>query len=196
MTRPRLTRETAEQLAELWDREAEGLLRYTTVTTNSAAEAGDLVQRAFEAAALSWEKVGQRRPDEQRAWLRRTCRNMWIDSVRRSKRLGDLQSDLAERYHRTEPDPASLALTRAAVDHCLNVINRFPTARRRVALLYFLEEHSPMMIADFLGIASSSVRVHVSKARRQLREELAEFMTGPHEQCSALGSVLGEEARA
>ncbi|MFF4355099.1 RNA polymerase sigma factor [Streptomyces sp. NPDC001530] len=179
-------------MAELWDREAEGLRKYTTVITNNAAEAGDLVQRAFEAAALSWDKVGQRGPEEQRAWLRRACRNMWIDSVRRSKRLGELRPDLAERYHRTEPDPASLVLTRAAVDHCLRVINGFPKARRRVALLYFLEEHSALMIAELLGITASGVRVHVSKARRQLREELAEFVASPNEQRTA----LGEEARA
>ncbi|CAL9337642.1 hypothetical protein SUDANB176_00198 [Streptomyces sp. enrichment culture] len=192
MTQPRITKETADQVAALWDREAEGLLRYTTVIANNASEAGDLVSRAFEAVALAWATVGSREPDAQRAWLRRTCKNMWIDGIRRSENLSRLQPALAERYHRAELDPADLALLRLAADHCLCVINSLPTARRRVAVLYFLEEHPPPVIAELLGIAPSGVRKHVAEARRRLKEELGPFMDDRHEARSG----LRKEARA
>lgn len=38
MTQPRITKEAADQVEALWDQEAEGLLRYATVLTNSDAE--------------------------------------------------------------------------------------------------------------------------------------------------------------
>ncbi|MFE6052509.1 RNA polymerase sigma factor [Kitasatospora sp. NPDC056446] len=192
MTQPRITKETADHVAALWEREAEGLLRYTTVITNSAEEAGDLVSRAFEAAVRAWAKVGPRSPDEQRAWLRRTSKNMWIDSIRRSMNLDRLQPELAKRYHRAELGPADLALLRQAADHCLRVINSLPTVQRQVAVLYFLEEHPPPVIAELLEIAPSGVRKHVAKARRKLQEELGPLMDDRHETHTA----LREEARA
>ncbi|AZQ32116.1 sigma-70 family RNA polymerase sigma factor [Streptomyces cyaneochromogenes] len=190
MTQPRLTIETASQVAALWHRESEGLLRYTTVITNNAAEAGDLVSRAFEAAALAWATVGPRSQNAQRAWLRRTCKNMWIDGIRRSHNLDRLQPELAERYQRAELDPADLALLRQAADHCLCVINSLPTVRRRVAILYFLEEHPPPVIAELLEIAPSGVRKHVANARQKLQEEVWPFLD------DRTRTALQEEARA
>ncbi|MFF3055006.1 RNA polymerase sigma factor [Streptomyces sp. NPDC057909] len=181
VTRPCITKETADQVAALWDREAEGLTRYTTVITNSAAEAGDLVSNAFEAVALAWTTVGPRNADAQRAWLRRTCKNMWIDGIRRSETLHRLQPELAHRYQPAEPDPADLVLLRQAADHCLRVINSLPAVQRRVAVLYFLEEHPPLVIAILLEIAPSGVRKHVAKARQRLREELGSFIGDRHE---------------
>ncbi|MFJ8636445.1 RNA polymerase sigma factor [Streptomyces sp. NPDC093568] len=186
MTRPRITEETADRVAALWDREAEGLLRYTTVITNNAGEAGDLVSRAFEAAAEAWATVGSRDPDAQRAWLRRTCRNMWIDGIRRAENLSRLQPELAERYHRAVLGPADLTLLRLATDHCIRVINSLPPARRRVAVLYFLEEYPPPIIARLLEIAPSGVRKHVAEARRRLQEELRPFVDDRHEARTAL----------
>ncbi len=192
MTEQGITQETADQVAALWDREAESLLRYTTVITNNATEAGDLVSRAFEAATLAWGRVGPRDPGAQRAWLRRACKNMWTDGIRRSENLSRLQPALAERYHRAELDPADLALLRLAADHCLRVINSLPSARRRVAVLYFLEEHPPPVIAELLEIAPSGVRKHVAKARRRLQEELGAFVDDRHEARTG----LRKEARA
>jgi RNA polymerase sigma factor (sigma-70 family) len=183
---PRITKETADQVAALWDREAEGLLRYTTVITGGGDDAGDLVSRAFEAAARDWATVGSRSSDAQRAWLRRTCKNMWIDDIRRSANLDRLQPELALRYQRAEIGPADLALLRQAADHCLGVINSLPTVRRRIAVLYFLEEHPAPVIAELLEIKSSGVRKHVAEARRKLREELGTFIDDwPREEASA-----------
>ncbi|MFI6373393.1 RNA polymerase sigma factor [Streptomyces sp. NPDC050546] len=192
MTQSSITKDTADQVAALWDREAEGLVRYTTVITNNTAEAGDLVSRAFEAAALAWSTVGPREPEAQRAWLRRTSKNMWIDGIRRSENLSRLQPALAARYHRAALDPADLALLRLAADHCLRVINGLPTARRRIAVLYFLEEHTQSAIAELLEIAPSGVRKHVSEARRRLREELGPFVDDRHKAPTG----LRKEARA
>lgn len=192
MTQPSITKETAEEVAALWDREAVGLLRYTTVLTNCTEEAGDLVSRAFEAVVVAWVKVGPRDQDAQRAWLRRTCKNMWIDGIRRSRNLERLQAELAERYCRADLDPADLVLLRQAADHCLCVINSLPDVRRRVAVLYFLEEYPSSAIAGLLGISPSGVRKHVGKARWKLQKELRPFVGDRHK----TGTALREEASA
>ncbi|MHB6912724.1 RNA polymerase sigma factor [Streptomyces sp. DB-54] len=192
MTQPRITKETADQVAALWDREAEGLLRYATVLTNNAAEAGDLVSRAFEAAVLDWGTVGSRKLGAQMAWLRRVCKNMWIDDVRRSANLDRLRPELAERCQRAELDPEDAALLGQAADHCLRVMSGLPTVRRQVAVLFFLEEYPSSVIAELLGIASSGVRKHVAKARHELQKELGAFVDHG---CEAQ-AALREEARA
>ncbi|KUN33481.1 RNA polymerase sigma factor [Streptomyces olivochromogenes] len=167
-------------MAALWDREAEGLLRYTIVITNNDAEAGDLVSRAFECVAEDWSKVGPRSADAQRAWLRQTCKNKWIDGLRHSKIRSRLQPELTWYYKPAEVDPADLVVLRQEAEHCLRVINSLPTVQRRVAVLYFLEEHSPPEIAELLGIKPSGVRKHVAKARQRLREELGSFIGDRH----------------
>ncbi|WP_328512933.1 sigma-70 family RNA polymerase sigma factor [Streptomyces mirabilis] len=181
MTRPSITEETADQVAALWDREAEGLLRYTIVRTGSTEEGGDLVSRAFEAAAVDWATVGPRSQDAQRAWLRRTCMNMWIDGIRRSANLDRLRPELAKRYQRAELNPADLVVLRQAADHCLHVINNLPTQQRAVAVLYFLEEQTSLVIAERLEITASGVRKHVSEARKKLQAELRAFVDDQHE---------------
>lgn len=67
------------------------------------------------------------------------------------------------------PSTEYVALSRLVKDRCLKVIGDMPDARSKVAYLRFHEEWDTKEIAEHLGIAVSTVRVHVHDARVTLQ---------------------------
>lgn len=158
-----------EQVAALYDREGAALLKHAKVLTgHQVQEAEDLAARAFEAAVANWRKVGAYDPLSQRAWLRRTMRNKWIDDIRRSRKLEQLGPDLLLKYLRNEPDPVDAVLARSDLDTCWEALKAFPPKRREVATLHFFEGMSPVAIADLLQITPQGVRRHIKLAQKAL----------------------------
>jgi RNA polymerase sigma factor (sigma-70 family) len=161
----------AKQVAALWDREAPSLTRYAMVRTGGdQATAEDLVQQTFMAAFLQWESLVSLDAEEHRKWLRRVCRNKWIDGIRREAHGERVQPDLERLYEQVAPDPADAVIALDDLDRCLQVIRELPPRRREVALLYFVEQQSELRIAQLLDIAPSGVRKHVARARRAIRD--------------------------
>lgn len=180
MKQPRIPRETAHEVAALFDQEEPDLLSYATVLNGRDEEtAKDLVQQTFMAAAVAWDKVGPRSADGRRAWLRVTCRNKWIDQIRRARKLQTLQSHLERRYARTEPDPADIVLTREALARCWSVVRSLPPVRRQVAVLAWLEGYTTADIAVLLAIQPSGVRKHLSIARDIIQREVGPYLDAP-----------------
>ncbi|WP_406368301.1 sigma-70 family RNA polymerase sigma factor [Streptomyces sp. NBC_00647] len=175
----RISEQTAHDVSRLWDCEAMPLLRYAMVLTGGSQPAAeDLVQRVFMAVAQQWDSLAETglfttgwkvEPGRHRAWLRRVCRNQWIDDVRRAQRLNQLGPELARSQAAAPPDPADVVLARDALERCWKAIRSFPERRRQVAILYFVEQCSTARIGELLGIEPSGVRKHVAIARAALR---------------------------
>ncbi|MFB6642960.1 RNA polymerase sigma factor [Streptomyces chartreusis] len=177
MKQRRIPKETADQVTELFDREEQSLMRFASVlTAGETVGAADLVQRTFMAAALDWGTVGERDINGQAAWLRRTCRNKWIDDLRRSGTLEHLLPQLARRYACPAPDPADTAIARLMLDQCWRAIGALPPVRRQVALLHWHQGYNAAEIAELLGIEPSGVRKHISCARRALRLRVGPYL--------------------
>ncbi|MEU9575100.1 sigma-70 family RNA polymerase sigma factor [Streptomyces massasporeus] len=177
MKQRRIPKETADQVTELFDREESGLMRFASVlTAGESAQAADLVQRTFMAAAMDWGTLGERDFAGQAAWLRRTCRNKWIDDLRRSSTMEDLLPHLARRYGFQAPDPADAAIARVVLDQCWRVIGALPPTRRQVALLHWQQGYSAAEIAELLEIQPSGVRKHISYARRTLQQRVGPYL--------------------
>ncbi|MFD3504477.1 RNA polymerase sigma factor [Streptomyces sp. NPDC058678] len=183
MTGRRISEQTAHEVSQLWDCEAVPLLRYAMVLTAGAQPAAeDLVQRVFMAVALQWESLTAAssfttprkvEAGRHRAWLRRVCRNLWIDDIRRSQTLNRLGAELARDLACPPPDPADVVVARDDLERCWTVIRHFPERRRQIALLYFVEQCSTTQISQLLGIEPSGVRKHVALARAALRHAVS-----------------------
>jgi RNA polymerase sigma factor (sigma-70 family) len=171
------------------------LLRYAMVRTGGdQAASEDLVQQAFMAAAQRWESLADRDTESRRNWLHRTCRNKWIDDIRRASNLERLQPDLERLYTHIGPDPADTVIARDDLDRCWQVIREFPPRRRQVALMYFIEQLSELRIAQLLGIQPSGVRKHVAQARRALRTAVGGIFSEETPETSASREGEGERA--
>jgi len=132
--------------------------------------AEDLVQEVFHAAVRSWGKIRQLPPDQQRAWLFAVLRNKFADHNRACQRLepvGDLPGP-----DRAADDVDRAALSRIVVERCWKVIKKMPPVRHRVAVLHWGENWTPKEIAAALGMAQSTVRGHLKRARDQLAAEV------------------------
>ncbi|MDX3500092.1 RNA polymerase sigma factor [Streptomyces turgidiscabies] len=177
MKRRRIPKETADQIAELFDREEGQLMRFaSTLTAGETAQAADLVQQTFMAAALDWGTIEDRGASGQRAWLRRTCRNKWIDGLRRSGTLENLLPHLARSYEHLAPDPADIVIARVVLEQCWKTIGTLPPVRRQVSLLHWHQGYSSSEIAKLLELHPSGVRKHLSYARRALRLSVAPYL--------------------
>ncbi|MFD7163731.1 RNA polymerase sigma factor [Streptomyces violascens] len=190
-----IPRGAIEQVAALYDREGAALLRHAKVLTGyQVQEAEDLASRAFEAAVVNWRKVGFLDPLVQRAWLRRTMRNKWIDDVRRARKLEQLRPDLLLKYLRDEPDPADAVLARGDLDACWAALKDFPPKRREVATMHFFEGMSAVAIGELLQISPSGVRRHIKLAQQALLSAVGAATDETQTRAAASHEQEGERA--
>lgn len=188
MKKRRIPTVVAAQVTRLMVEESAALFRYALrITNGDQEEAEDLVQEAFEAAALNWPKLRKLPREAQRAWLRRVVRNKAIDRWRIGKRI-QLVEDLSD--DREAPSAEHVALSRMALDRCLEAIRIMPPVQHRVAYLRWHEGWSTAEIARELGIAQATVRVQLMKARKKLVDAVGDnvvFAEEPDEENDSRG---------
>jgi RNA polymerase sigma factor (sigma-70 family) len=170
----RIPGEVAAQVARLFVEEAPAVFRTALrAVRGDRAEAEDLVQKAFQAAAEQWATIVDCLPARKRAWLRRVAINKAIDSYLAASRVepGAYPEDTASQ----SPSAGQVALTRMQADRCLKAIREMPEMRSKVAYLKFHEEWANREIAEYLGISAGAVGKHVSDARADLKRALPEM---------------------
>lgn len=165
----------AEAFGVLFDRHADAVYNHCFRLTGSWAMAEDAVQATFLQA---WRVRARIRlvAATARPWLLAVAGNV----VRNEHRGLGRRRRLAARVGRPEivPDPADAVADRldderrmAAV---LRAVGQLPPAEREAVALCLWSAVSYGEAAAVLGIAESSVRARVSRARRRLRAELGE----------------------
>ena len=137
--------------------------------TGDWCEADDLVQEAFTAALTNWDKISGRPRDQQLGWLNRVMINKKIDRWRTAGKRSIPVAEVPEI--RTAASSEEVALVRHALDRCDAVIKAMPPERRKAAFLRWYCRWTAREIADWSGIAESTVRGHLMWALRRLNEE-------------------------
>jgi RNA polymerase sigma-70 factor (ECF subfamily) len=148
-------------MARLFMEKAEAVAKVARGLASDRREVEDLVQEAFQAAAEDWARIATYSPDRRRAWLCRVAINKAIDRYRLGKRT---QLDADPDPLQVTPSAEETALTRIEKDCCWQAIKEMPPKQRTVAYLRWHEEWTAKEIAEDLGIASSTVRVHLRNA--------------------------------
>lgn len=121
-------------------------------------EAEDVVQ---DGLIKAWRKLGSLRdPEAFGAWLTRIVANTAIAKARRRRFFEPI-------------DGVAVAAAASSIDSRIDVgrlLLKLAPKQRAVLHLTTIEGFSDSEIAEILGIASSSVRVHRLRARRRLAE--------------------------
>ena len=81
---------------DLYERHFEELMRYCLQLCRSRDTALDLVQETFLRALEREEAMADYAPEQQRAWLYRAAKNLFLDGVRKSALLQRKQRLLLE----------------------------------------------------------------------------------------------------
>jgi len=159
-------------------RDIEALIRATYRESASVAirivgnhaDAEDAMQNGCIKILLMWRKVsGFPTAGKQRAYLLSTVRNEALQILRKRKRRKECYNLGESGDPRIPEHLAELGRTRKNLGLALKVIDEMPAARRRVVILR-MHNRGYGEIAAMLGISVSTVRSHISNARKHLRQ--------------------------
>ena len=163
---------TKEQFIEMIALEQESLRRFLRgLCSGDGFRADDLAQETLLKAYLSFERFEGR--SRFSTWLFRIAFNCWYDSQKRAGKESEWLS-LEERPPEWPPaDAAESEIDRSHEYEQLHLaIGNLPLQEQTVILLYYMEEKSIKEIEIITGMPSGTVRSHLSRGRRHLKEYL------------------------
>jgi RNA polymerase sigma-70 factor (ECF subfamily) len=133
-----------------------------------SAEAEDAVQEAF---VKLWKHQQRIDPERIRPWLMKVTRNLCLDRLRRRRPTQEWEDW-------QQPDDAHGPL-QDVQQHELgewlkHSINGLTEPYRSLVVLRDVQQHSYEEVANVLELSLPQVKVYLHRARKQLREQLAE----------------------
>ena len=131
--------------------------------TKRRGEAEEVTQEAFYRAYRDWDRVG--RMDHPGAWTRRVALNLAVGRWRR------LRSE-ARALARLAPVAAELPPPDPETARFWDEVRSLPDRQAQVVALTYVEDLDADTVGEILGIASSTVRVHLARARATLAKRL------------------------
>jgi RNA polymerase sigma factor (sigma-70 family) len=153
------------EFAVLYQLQYPRLVRSLEVAGLARAAAEDVAQEAFARTLLHWRRV--RRGSSPAGYVYRVAFRL---SKRSRRSDAPLDEQVVARLDAgVSGDPASMVTLRTAVD---GVLATMPASRRACAVLCFVAGLSPKEAGRALGIAESTVRKQLERARRDLRSAL------------------------
>jgi RNA polymerase sigma-70 factor (sigma-E family) len=158
----------------------QALLRFGYLLTGDRHLAEDLVQEVLAAAHRRWARV--LRLERPEAYLRRAITRQYLSWRRRRASGETVLADLPDRPWDGDRfwggDPAGGL---AARDEMWSLLATLPRNQRAVLVLRFYEDLPDAEIAELLGCATSTVRVHASRALARLRTALSDTASARQE---------------
>lgn len=163
---------TKEQFIERIAQEQESLRRFLRgLCYGDGFRADDLAQEALLKAYLSFERFEGR--SKFSTWLFRIAFNCWYDSRKKVGKESEWLS-LEDRPPELYPeDAAESEIDRSHEYQQLHLaIGNLPLQEQTVILLFYMEEKSIKEIETITGMPSGTVRSHLFRGRRHLKEYL------------------------
>jgi RNA polymerase sigma factor (sigma-70 family) len=136
------------------------------VSVGDQDAAQDLVDEAFARACASWRTVS--RHPAPAAWVVRTALNANISRWRRHRR----EVSVADPGTVADLPPASVASDSPVDPRIMGALMRLPARQRQVVALRLFLDLDTGRTAMVLGIAPSTVKVHLARAIAALRDDL------------------------
>lgn len=140
------------------------LVAFAWTLTGDIGIAEDVVQDALHATWEAWDRDGG--IDHPEAWARRVVANRAVDRVRRAVRERKALGLVGARPDQTVELPTT--------DHEFwDAVRTLPERQAQAIALHYLEDRPVAEIAEILGCAPATVKVHLHRGRRALADALA-----------------------
>ena len=152
-------------IQDLYERHFEELRRYCLQLSRSGDVAFDLVQETFLKALEREELLLSLSPEQQRAWLYKAARNLFLDGVRRSALLQRKQNLLLDEEEQME---SGFSRTETEL-----LLLRLPAEDRTLFRLRYLEGYSAVELAEMFDMPPATVRTRLLRARLLLKKEMS-----------------------
>jgi RNA polymerase sigma factor (sigma-70 family) len=160
--------------------------------TGNVYDAEDLTQEVF---VRVFRSLSTYTPGTFEGWLHRITTNLFLDQVRRKKRIrfDALAEDADARMPGREPDPSRAFDDSHLDDDVQAALDALPPDFRAAVVLCDIEGLTYEEIAATLGIKLGTVRSRIHRGRAQLRDALAHRAPrGATRQPSSLRHESGE----
>lgn len=147
--------------------------------TGNLSQSEDIAQETFLSA---WKSLRQlREPEKLRSWLCGIARNLVNNSLRRGRRepLCDT-ADVALLTDRPAPEPlpSERAISQEEQALLWRTLEQIPEIYREPLVLYYREGASVQRVAEALEISEDAVKQRLSRGRKILTGQLAQFVEG------------------
>ena len=149
---------------ELYESSFTELVNWCKSMTQNQSMAEDLVQEAFLRALVNAELLNELHPAQQKAWMYRTIKNLYVDRVRHAsfetyvEQLPELLQE-ADGYSRVDGE---------------QLLNSLPGDEGVLFSMRYLQGFTSTEIGEFYNLPPGTVRSKLSSARNHLREALGE----------------------
>lgn len=147
------------------------LVRYAMALMGDEDEARDAVSDVFEQA---WRRYATLSEDTSSAWFHTAVRNACLNRMKHLKVeqehietiIEATHFDINEGYHKHE------ALLQCAE----NIIHNLPEPTRSILRMCYWDKFTYKQVAEHFGISPDTVKKHISKALRTLREAIKDVL--------------------
>lgn len=161
---------TKDQFIEMIALEQESLRRFLRgLCSGDGFLADDIAQEALLKAYLSFERFEGRARFS--TWLFRIAFNCWYDSRKRAGKESEWLSLEAGPPGETDVQESDIDI-RHEHQQLYMAIGDLPLQEQTVILLFYMEEKSIKEIEMITGMPSGTIRSHLSRGRRHLKEYL------------------------
>ncbi len=140
--------------------------------TGNRFDAEDLTQEVF---VRVFRSLSSYQPGTFEGWLHRITTNLFLDGIRRTKRIrfGPLADDVNDKLPGREPDPSRHLDDRLLDDDIQRALDALPVKFRTAVVLCDIEGLSYEEVAATLGVKLGTVRSRIHRGRTALRSALA-----------------------
>ena len=147
------------------------LVRYATALMTDADEARDIVSDVFERA---WQRHSTLDEETDHAWLYAAVRNACLN---RLKHLKVEQEHIEAVIEATRADMVDgYCQHETLLRHAEEIARNLPEPTRSILRLCYWDKQTYSQVAEHLGISPDTVKKHISKALRILRETMKELI--------------------
>lgn len=153
---------------ELYEREFAVVAHAAYQIVWSPSRAQEIAQDAFTVAFSRWPEVSNF--DRPGAWVRRVAINLALKARRR------LDRETVDEHDRSCDDDTGNVDDRATL---AEAISSLPDQQRLAVVLHYFHDLPLADVADSLGCALNTVKVHLHRARHNLRDYLTEPSAEP-----------------
>lgn len=145
----------------LFTTEYAAVMRTVYLIVHDLDRAEDIAQDAFLQLLRHWRKVS--RYDRPGAWVRRVAIRLAVDVLKRERMRSILERRAAPVIGGAPPE----------ID-VLGAVRRLAPYQRAAVVLFYFEDRPVAEVADIMGCAGATARVHLHRGRQRLAELLGE----------------------
>jgi RNA polymerase sigma-70 factor (sigma-E family) len=169
----------ARDLADCFAAQARDLFGYGCVLAQGdQAQAGDLVQAAFEAAFRAWQAGRIMDAEQRRGWLRSTLVTLAMNGLRPETSPPDRLPRIDDWDRKSKRVPVEQAFPATALERSWQAIQDMPHRHHAVGLLHWHLDMKVAEIAGALDLADVTVSTDLDRARRRLITQVAQDHQG------------------